>query len=608
MSLFLAFALTVSSAFVGGHKHAEAVGDAEAAPGNVAVLSKKPSTFANPINISYPYLNHTSDFNARMLADASIVPFRGEYYLFAAAADGYWWSPDLVNWNFVHCPTFMGWIGNVFAYEDRMYANFHGSRLFVSPANPKKDGPWELVGRISDTLNMFDGNGFVDDDGKVYIYYGSSRDNPLYGGEVDPKNGFKYKKDPVELIKKDYMNHGFENPGANNERCTPYFEYCRWLEGGRMIKHDGLYYFSYLCNQQGSTYATGCYVSDSPLGPFTYIESSPISYKNTGFIRGAANGGIFKDWNGDYWRVNTVCIIKNCSLERRLSLHRVFIEDGRVYSDMAFGDYPQYVLGAGSFEDNRPDWNLLSLNTSATASSSLPGKGPELAFNENLQDWWSASGMKPGDWLMTDLGGVCDVRAIQLNFADDGITENVSPVGVNTLRNNTFCYRYLLEYSLDGKDWQVFANRKGATAKPYKAQDTTHDYFELEKPVKARYVRVINYTEAKKMPKGLNFAISGLRVFGNGYQDPPPPVTGFTIERNPDDLRRAKVEWPAVNGADGYLIRLGTNPDELYNHYYITEALSHDVRILNVGVSYYFTVDSFNNGGVTESGTVKFLP
>ena len=68
-----------------------------------------------------------------------------------------------------------------------------------------------------------------------------------------------------------------------------------------------------------------------------------------------------------------------------------------------------------------PDWYLLSYKKSVSASSAEEGKGPELAADENVQTWWRAATADSGQWLCMDLGDVCDVHAVQVNFADDKI-------------------------------------------------------------------------------------------------------------------------------------------------------------------------------------------
>ena len=58
---------------------------------------------------------------------------------------------------------------------------------------------------------------------------------------------------------------------------------------------------------------------------------------------------------------------------------------------------------------------------------------------------------------------------------------------------------------MDGKKWNVLVDKSNNKT------DVPHDYVELEKPVQARFIKLENI----HMPTG-KFAISGLRVFGNG--------------------------------------------------------------------------------------------
>ncbi|MFC3160506.1 hypothetical protein ACFOEQ_20375 [Chryseobacterium arachidis] len=53
-------------------------------------------------------------------------------------------------------------------------------------------------------------------------------------------------------------------------------------------------------------------------------------------------------------------------------------------------------------------------------------------------------------------------------------------------------------------------------------KDVPHDYVELEKPAKARFLKMENL----KMPTG-KFALSGFRVFGKGAGAVPAKVQNF---------------------------------------------------------------------------------
>ena len=61
------------------------------------------STYCNPIDLNYQYnfeqLNRNVSY--RSGADPVIVLHKGEYFLFATIAGGWWHSSDLIHWNHV---------------------------------------------------------------------------------------------------------------------------------------------------------------------------------------------------------------------------------------------------------------------------------------------------------------------------------------------------------------------------------------------------------------------------------------------------------------------------------------------------------------------------
>src|ERR1700745_97630 len=68
------------------------------------VAQQRPLTYCNPIKIDYGYTpipNFTEWGRHRATADPVIVLYKGDYYLFSTNQRGYWWSNDLLHWNFV---------------------------------------------------------------------------------------------------------------------------------------------------------------------------------------------------------------------------------------------------------------------------------------------------------------------------------------------------------------------------------------------------------------------------------------------------------------------------------------------------------------------------
>src|SRR3569833_955884 len=61
-------------------------------------------TYCNPLNIDYGYTpipNFSEWGKHRATADPVIVNYKGDYYLFSTNLWGYWWSNDMLKWNFV---------------------------------------------------------------------------------------------------------------------------------------------------------------------------------------------------------------------------------------------------------------------------------------------------------------------------------------------------------------------------------------------------------------------------------------------------------------------------------------------------------------------------
>src|ERR1700709_541407 len=73
---------------------------------SVVLVSAQPKqqTYCNPINLDYAFLpipNFATWGKHRATADPVIVTYKGDYYLFSTNQWGYWWSSDMLNWNFI---------------------------------------------------------------------------------------------------------------------------------------------------------------------------------------------------------------------------------------------------------------------------------------------------------------------------------------------------------------------------------------------------------------------------------------------------------------------------------------------------------------------------
>jgi xylan 1,4-beta-xylosidase len=546
---------------------------------NKRVSSYKQTTICNPVNLSYRFCLDAP--SRREAADPTMITFKNEYYLFASKSGGYFHSADLIHWDLItttdlpledYAPT-------VVEMKDTLYfMASKGAPVTIYKTADPKSGKWKIA-NPSFPIGMIDPDLFVDDDGRMYFYYGCSNVNPLYAVELDPKTLNPIGK-AVEVFNSDIKNLGWERFGDYNEKGDS-----PWLEGSWMTKHDGKYYLQYAGpGTQFKSYCDGVYVSDKPLGPFKPAAHNPVSAKPEGFIAGAGHSSTFQDKFGNYWHVSTMTISQKHMFERRLGFFPTFFDkDGEMYVYTGFGDFPFKVPAKkiSAPEELFPQWMLLSYNKPVEASSELTGHPKSYATDEEIRTFWSAKTGNKGEWLSLDLQKECTVNAVQINYAEN----DTKLFG----REPNIFYQYLLQYSTDNKTWKTLAD------KTLNKTDVPHDYIELKTPIKARYIKLSNY----KVPSG-TFAIAGLRVFGNGGGKAPSEATNLRLKRSETDRCVVDLNWNKTPGAIGYNIRYGTQKDKLYNNYQVFGADSLTIRNLNALQKYYFAVDTFNENGITK--------
>jgi xylan 1,4-beta-xylosidase len=546
-------------------------------------------TYCNPMNLDYGYCpipNFTEWGRHRATADPVIVRYKNDYYLFSTNQWGYWWSPDLLNWNFVSrkflkpyhkvydelCAPAVWVMGDTLLVFGSTYTN--DFPIWMS-TNPKGNEWKEAIDSLK--IGGWDPAFFLDDDGKLYMYNGSSNRYPLYGVELDRKT-FEPKTARKEMYFLEDWRYGWQRFGEymDNTFLDPF------IEGAWMTKHNGKYYLQYGApGTEMSGYSDGVVVGDSPLGPFT-PQSDPLSFKPGGFIRGAGHGATFQDkWN-NYWHVSTMNVTVKNTFERRNGLWPAgFDADGVMYCNTAFGDYPHYLpQGEEDHLKSRfTGWMLLNYKKPVQVSSTYGNFVANNAVDESVKTYWSAATANKGEWIQSDLGAVSTVNAIQVNYAD----QDAEFLG----KQLDIYHQYKLWYSIDGKKWQVLVD-KSANKK-----DVPHDYIELQNPVQARFIRLENI----HMPTG-KFAISGLRVFGKGAGAAPEKVKEFIVLRTEKDKRSAMIKWSPVNNAYAYNIYYGTDPKKLYNCIMVHDANEYYFKGMDSKMTYYFTIQPINENGV----------
>lgn len=566
----------------------------------LAVVSQSDAqqkTYCNPINVDYgytPFPNFAEWGKHRATADPVIVNYKGDFYLFSTNQWGYWHSSDMLNWKFNErkflrpwnkvldelCAPGVGVIGDTMVVFGSTYSkNF----TLWGSTDPKANKWFPLVDSLE--IGGWDPAFFTDDDGRFYMYNGSSNTYPLYGIELDRKT-FKPKGTRVPMQTLKDWRYGWQRFGEymDNTFLDPF------MEGAWMTKHNGKYYFQYAApGTEFSGYADGVVVGSSPLfdsGP-VQEQSDPLSIKAGGFSRGAGHGATFADNKGEYWHISTSIICVKNTWERRMGIWPTgFDKDDVMWSNTAFGDYPTYLPATRTAEKLRPDWWLLNYRKPIVVSSTLGNYNANYANDESIKTYWSAKTANKGEFLQTDLGNISTVNAIQINYADQDAEFLGKQIGIY--------HQYQIFCSNDGKRWSLLVNKSQNKA------DVPHDYIELSKPIKTRFIKLVNI----HMPTG-KFAISGLRVFGNGGGAKPEAVKNLIVLRTEKDKRSAYIKWPSVNNAFAYNLYWGTAPDKLYNSVMIHDFNEYWFKAMDLKKTYYFAMEAINENGVSPLTEIK---
>jgi xylan 1,4-beta-xylosidase len=554
---------------------------------NQPVAEKSIKTFCNPVNLSYRF--QLENPSRREAADPTMVFYNNFYYLFASKSGGYWYSSNLTDWEFVatsEIPT-EEYAPTVIVMNDIFYfLASSGIKSTVYKSADPKSGKWE-VAIDSLAFPVWDPAFFLDDDNRLYLYWGCSNKNPIYGIELDINN-FQPIGKPVPLIRANPASHGWEVPGDYNT----IFDNAPWIEGAWLNKINGKYYLQYAGpGTEFKSYSDGVYMSDSPLGPYKVATHNPFASKPEGFASGAGHGSTFKDKYGNYWHIGTITISVKHMFERRLGLYPVFIDkEGLLYAVTKYGDFPLIIPDnkIESFDEIFPGWMLLSYKKKVEVSSSVDSLLPENMTDENIRTYWSARSGNDKEWVVMDLGASYDVYAVQIDFSE----HDTRILG----RKDGICHQYIIEASKDSNEWRILIDKsKNKT-------DNSHDYIQLNQKVNCRYLKIKNI----RVPDG-SFAISGFRVFGKGKGDRPSIVERLELLRKPDDRRSVVLEWSDSDNATGYNISYGVEKDKLYHDYIVYHDTSVCINSLNANQAYYFTIESFNENGITKCNVLKMI-
>ncbi len=240
-----------------------------------AASSVPSKTYTNTVYENYP--------------DPDVIYHEGTFYLYGTGGEGGYRvhsSKDLINWKDEGVAVAFGLWGITKNYwaPDLEYIN--GKFYMVTSCDENigitvSDSPLGPFLPLTEQVlyeKSIDGHLFVDEDGRIYLYYVSwSRKYGIYGVELDAS--LQPKGEPKLLL-------CAEEEWEKQESAV--------AEGPYMLKHNGVYYLTYSgSNYISQAYAVGYAVSDSPLGTYAKYADNPIMIGNS-FIAGTAHHCILK--------------------------------------------------------------------------------------------------------------------------------------------------------------------------------------------------------------------------------------------------------------------------------------------------------------------------
>lgn len=426
-------------------------------------------------------------------ADPTVKKFGDTYYIYATT-DGngggfgpsqVWSSKDFVNWSLqdMNWPTTHHyWAPDVTQAKDGKYYMYYCQPVEIFGAWASTPvGPWtpllppgEPVVRnfLVPNVITLDGQTFKDDDGQMYMFWGTWGIYPNHGCGVgllnpDMKSFAKLAQIPNTVAKE-------------------------FFEAPFMFKRNGIYYLTYSSGRcEDDTYRVQYAVSKTgPMGPFVYGKNNPVLVTNAdGTVHGPGHQSVLQQGNDFY-----LIYHRHNNPHSGGGYHRQVAADKLVFDKE--GNIEKLVPshnGIGFLAKNENPSTNLALGKKVTASSFYNDDfKPEYAVDDNNGTLWKPKNNTSESWLTIDLGEVKKVKSVLTQF-----------------EYATWYYQYLIETSLDGAKWATYADQ---------TKNTVHGSPMINLgDVKARYVRLtITNTEYP----GLNKAVWNIKVYADDKYHP----------------------------------------------------------------------------------------
>ena len=231
-------------------------------------------------------------------ADPDIIYHDGYYYMYVTG-DHYpvYRSADLAKWEYVgvslpdvswNIDKRYMWAPDVEYINGKFYmAVSMGEAGFGIAVAERPEGPFVCAGDMPFLTKTIDGHIFVDDDGRIYLYYTSWCDGRAYGiwGVEMESDCLTPKWETEKLI------------FTPTEDWEMTMNMGKIVEAPFMLKKEGVYYLVYSGSNYQADYAVGYATSDKPLEGFVKSANNPI-LRGTADTRGTGHCSIIETHTG----------------------------------------------------------------------------------------------------------------------------------------------------------------------------------------------------------------------------------------------------------------------------------------------------------------------
>ncbi|MBE7503330.1 MAG: discoidin domain-containing protein [Verrucomicrobiales bacterium] len=258
-------------------------------------------------------------------------------------------------------------------------------------------------------------------------------------------------------------------------------------------------YFTYSSGScHDASYRVQYAVGDRPDGEFRMGPNNPILATTAdGRVHGPGHHSILQQGDDSFiiYHRHDIPVTPN-GMHRQTCADRLVFEKDGVIRKVA--PTHQGIGARGIPRGGRQGAMNLAFTRKVTASSfyqdtlRLHAYRPEYAVDDNHATLWRPADHRPGHWLAVDLGTPQRVRRTATQF-----------------EYGTWFYQYVIESSLDGQTWQIFADRRQNTRWGSPMVD--------DGDVEARYLRLT--VTGTELP-GLFGAVWNFKAYAEAPDDP----------------------------------------------------------------------------------------